>query len=186
MLTLTQIISEADLLVPNTLDTAQKVLLLNELNNEFFEVVPIPAIHNFVTVAGQNVYALNPQIRSNKVGSVIVGNTIYESMQYENVRPGHNFWVIESNNLTLSPSVTVSGQPGVVKYTKIATSTFTTGGLTVNPDAPGEYHWIYVLGLCELLAKAMNDVTLANNYGSDYRAQLSLAQQNYGARQKEG
>lgn len=186
MLTLTQIIGEVDALVPNPFDAAKKVLWLNELNKEFFEVVQIPAIHQFATVAGQRVYDIDPKIRSNKVDVLRIENTFYQSMQYEDVGPGHNFWNIDDdvNELHLNPPIHMDGQIGVLKYTKTAVTTFETSALTVTPDAPSEYHWIYVLGLCERAAKGMNDVSLANNYASDYRNQLSLAQQNFHTRRE--
>ena len=51
--------------------------------------------------------------------------------------------------------------------------------LSATPDAPSEFHWTYILALCERIAKAMNDVPLANNYANDYRGQLSVAQESY-------
>lgn len=188
MLTLTQIIEEVDALVPNSFDVDKKILWLNELNKEFFEVVQIPLIHQFASVAGKKVYSIDPKIRSNKVDAVRVAQTFYQSMQYEDVGPGHNFWVIddETQELILEPVTPIDGQLGVVKYTKVPQTTFVKTELTVTPDAPPEYHWVYVLGMCERTAKAMNDVSLANNYAVDYRNQLSLAQQNFHTRRGEG
>ena len=51
--------------------------------------------------------------------------------------------------------------------------------MTAVPDAPPEYHWILVIGLCEKLAKATDDTTNPNNYGSDYKTSLTVAAQNY-------
>ncbi len=186
MLTVQEAINEVDALVPNTFDVPKKVGWLNTLNKEFFEVVQIPAIHQFVTTAGQSTYPVNTKIMSHKVDSVRVGSSFYESMQYEDVQPGHNHWIIDDaiQELSLYPPSAITGERGVLKYTKLSATTFTTGSLTAVLEAPKEYHWAYVLGLAERVAKAMNDVTLANNYGNDYRSQLLLAQQNFGNRQQ--
>jgi hypothetical protein len=187
VLTIEQIFAEVDTLVPNFFDAAKKVTWINEINKEFFEVVKIPLVHQFVTEGGISSYDLPSTARSNNVIRVQVGSTLYNSMQYEDVRPGHNFWVVDdaTQKMQLNPKPSLTGQVGVVNYHKISTKTFLTSTISADkPDAPEEYHWSYVLGLCERVAKAMNDVTLANNFGNDYRSQLSLAQQNYGTRLK--
>ncbi|MEG0450710.1 MAG: hypothetical protein RR595_12715, partial [Lysinibacillus sp.] len=84
----------------------------------------------------------------------------------------------DTNKLLLSPRPTLSGE-GLVLYRKQAETTFLLSNLTARPDAPSKYHFAYILGLCERIAKTMNDVTLANNYASDYRNQLALAQEEY-------
>lgn len=187
MLTIEKIFAEVDTLVPNHFDTGKKLTWINEINKEFFEAVKIPIVYQFLTTGGNSSYNLPTDVRSKNVVRVQVDNTLYESMQYDSVKPGHNFWVVDdlTKQIQLNPKPLLSDRTCVVNYYKISTQTFVTAGIAVDkPDAPEEYHWTYVLGLCERVAKAMNDVTLANNYGSDYRAHLSLAQQNYA--KKEG
>lgn len=186
MLTLQEIINEVDTLVPNTIENAKKVTWLNAINNEFFEVVKIPTIHQFTVSVGTSEYTLPNDVRSKNVVRVQIDSAYHLSMQYEQVNPGHNFWSMDdvTRKLQLNPTPSVAGKVGIVTYNKIGTTTFTTTNLTVKPDAPEEYHWIYVLGLSEQVAKAMNDVTLANNYGNDFREHLVIAQQNYGNRSR--
>jgi hypothetical protein len=184
MLTIQQIISEVDALVPNLFDNAKKVTWLNELNKEFFEIVKIPAIHLFSTISGVSTYELPNEVTSQKIEEIQVDQVLYKSLQYDDVSPGHNFWIAEDGDLELHPPPSLTGQKGILKYSLGSRSIFTTGNLNIYPDAPKEYHWTYVLGLCERVAKGMNDVSLANNYGNDYRANLLLAQQNFGTRPK--
>lgn len=49
------IIAEADTLVPNNAPSANKVVQLNSLVTDFFNVVNIPKVFKFTTVAGQSV-----------------------------------------------------------------------------------------------------------------------------------
>lgn len=188
MLTIKEILAEVDKLVPNPFAEKDKVVWLNEINKEFFEFVKIPKVHQFVTIAGKNNYTVPAEMKSQNVERVQVNHSLYESMQYEVVEPGHNFWILEDSvkELLLNPKPSISHMVGIVKYSKSAVQTFLPSNLTVTPEAPEEYHNTYVLGLCERVAKGMNDVTLANNYGSDYRSSISIAQQNYGNRMAEG
>lgn len=178
---LSQIIAEADVRVPNSFTDAQKVTWLNEINNEFFDVVKIPLTATFTTTASGATYVLASDVRAKNISKVHVGNGIYGSFLYSNVPPGQNYHTFNDTNstLTLAPAPTVAGLAGIVKYFKIATTTFLSSALTVQPDAPTEYHWIYILGLCEKIAKSIPDVSLANNYAQDYQKNLVLAQQNY-------
>lgn len=180
MLTLQQIIQEADVRVPNPFDNAQKISWLNEINLEFFEIVRIPKVYRFMIVCGTETYTLPSVIRSHAIETVRNQTVLYESLQYEKVQPGRNYWIVDDDTHTLTlfpkPSVEVEA---LISYRKKAESTYLTSNLSAIPDAPTEFHWAYILALCERIAKAMNDVTLANNYANDYRGQLSIAQERY-------
>ncbi|MDC6267714.1 phage adaptor protein [Lysinibacillus fusiformis] len=180
MLTLQQIIKEADVRVPNPFDAAQKISWLNEINVEFFEIVRIPKVFRFMVNGGTDTYALPASIRSHAVESVRNQAVMYESIQYEKVQPGRNYWNLDddTHQLTLFPRPTINAE-AIINYRKKTESIYLTTDLSAKPDAPAEFHYAYILGLCERIAKAMNDVTLANNYANDYRGQLSVAQERY-------
>lgn len=180
MLSIQQIINEADVRVPNPFDAAQKVTWLNEVNNEFFDIVRIPKVHRFLIVGGTDIYTVPPTVKSHTVEIIRSESNFYESLQYETVSPGRNNWSLDddTNKLFLSPRPMIDGE-GVIIYRKEATTVFLVSNLSARPDAPNNYHYAYILGLCERIAKAMNDVTLANNYAIDYRNQLALAQETY-------
>ena len=182
MRTLQSIIEETDALVPNPFDATKKIMWLNAINKEFFEVVKIPTIHGFFTEVGKSTYTIPADIKARNVDQLKVGGSFYIGAQYEDVNPGHNQWLLDENTkiLQLIPAPYVAGLSATVRYAKKWSTTFTTSNLTVTPDAPEEYQDLYVYGLCERVAKAMNDVTLANNYGADYRIGLLSAQQTYG------
>lgn len=174
------IINEADLRIPNPFSQENKVDWLNEVNQEFFEVVKIPAVSTFSTLADVADYAVDANVRARNVAKVQVGNTTYKSFLYERTKPGEQFWTLDeaTGQMTLNPAP-LQAKTGNVLYFKIPTTTFVSTNLAAEPDAPKEYQWLYVLGLCERIAKAMNDTDLANNYAADYRGNLGIAQQNY-------
>lgn len=177
---ISEIIKEADARMPNSFSDAQKVTWLNEVNNDFFEVVKIPKVAYFDTRTAMNVYAIPGKIRSKTIDRVMVGSSVYESAQFGGMIPGRQTWSFDDDTgkLTLQPAP-IDQEKGVIRYHKIADTTFVTTNTAVKPDAPEEYHWIYILGLCERIAKSMDDVVKANNYSADYRANLLIAQQNY-------
>lgn len=181
MLTIQQIINEADLLVPNAYQTADKIPWLNKVNQEFFEIVKIPQSSVFTTVAAQASYVLPNDVRDNNIDKARVGLINYLSLNYEDVKPAQNFFTFNESDhkITFDPVPYAADLRAIVRYYRIATSTYVSGTLTANPDAPAEYHWIYVLGLCEKIANANNDTGKSNNYGSEYRSALAAAAQNY-------
>lgn len=179
-LTLEEIIAEADILVPNGNQDPEKTAWLNEINSYFFEVVKIPNIAPFTNVIDQADYILTGTIKARNISQVQTGSMKYKNILFEDVKPFENYFTFDepSKNLTLSPAPIQAGN-GIAKYASVAKTTFLSSDLSVNPDAPDEYHWIYVLGLCEKIALAMDDIQKANNYGQDYRNALTVAAQNY-------
>lgn len=177
---LQNIIDEADIRVPNAFSVDQKVDWLNEVNYEFFDVVKIPGATTVTLVAATASYAVPTDLREKNVRKVVVGSNFYRSMVYEDITAAFNYFTINegTNQITFSPAPAAAGT-AVIVYDKIGATAFTSGTLTAAPVAPIEYHWIYVLGLAVRIAKAMNDVALANNYENDYKNNLSIAQQNY-------
>lgn len=185
-LTNEQIISEADILVPNAYTATEKVPWLNFINNEFFDVVKIPITATFTTVSGTKTYTLTGTIKEKNIDKVMAGHLKFRSLNYEDVQTGQNYFTFDETGrvLTLSAAPSRAGLSGVVRHRKSASSTFTTAAVSTDkPDAPDEYHWIYVLGLAEYIAKANEEDEKAANYGGQYRNALQVAAQNF---QKEG
>jgi hypothetical protein len=180
-LTLQQILTEADTLVPNLYDVPTKIGWLNELNTEFFEIVKIPKSFSFSSVNGNASYPTNSDIRGKNIVKVQVGTVYFPSFLYDLISPGTNYHLFDESTyiLTLSSAAKQSGLVGLIKYFQIAETSFVSSALTISPDAPPEYHWIYIGGLCSKIAKAMEDIVKANNYSREYQANLSVAQQNY-------
>lgn len=185
-LTLEQLINESGVLVSNEYSIAEKVVWLNALNHEFFDMVKIPQTEQFTSVAGTKTYTLTGTIKEKDIDKVMAGTLKYRSLNYEDVQPAQNWYTFNETTrvLTLSSAPSQSGKISILRYAKSASTTFTTGGIaTQTPDAPDEYHWIFVLGLAEYIAKAGEEAEKAQNYGDQYRNALQVAAQNY---QKEG
>jgi hypothetical protein len=181
-LDLTKIIAEADLRIPNPFDTTSKVDWLNEVNYEYFDIVKIPKTFSRLVDANTGLsigFTLPVDARGKNIRKVVAGSSYYQSIVYEDISTAHNYYTVDdvTQTLTLTPPPPAGNL--VVVYNQMGVNPFLATQLTVSPDAPPEYHWIYVLGLCARIAKAMNDVTLANNYEAEYKANLSVAQQNY-------
>lgn len=175
-----EIIAESDVMVPNSFGVNYKISWLNELNQDFFNVVKIPMLIT-QTTTNSPTYTLGAGVLAKNIDLVQVGLLIYRSILEEDVRPGQNYWNFDdiSKVMTLNPAPYVSGLMLKVRYHRTATTTFTTNNLNITPDAPIEFHWAYVLGLNSKIAKSMDDLGRANNYENDYRNYLNIAAANY-------
>lgn len=173
------IIDEADIRVPNAFSTDQKVDWLNEVNFEFFDVVKIPKAHT-ATIAATDTIVVPTDVREKNIRKLVVGSNFYRSMIYEDITAAFNYYTLdESNgNLKFVPKP-ATGATAILVYDKISITPFVAGTLTASPEAPLEYHWLYILGLCVRIAKSMNDAGLANNYENDFKNNLAIAQQNF-------
>lgn len=184
---LSELIAEADVRVPNSFTDAQKVSWLNEVNYDFFGVVKIPLSASFTTAAGSANYVLSAAtgsaIRGRQIDRVYVGTMVYRNFLYDDVPPGNNTFQFDetTSTITLTPAPAQSDLTGLVKYYKTPVLSFASANLTVEPDAPSDCHWIYVLGLCEKIALAQDDIPKASNNGQQYRGQLTIVQANYGS-----
>lgn len=174
------ILEEADIRVPNAFSPAQKVDWLNEVNYEFFDIVKMPKVVKIASEPATTDYMLPFDCRKKNIRKVVVGSTYYRSMDYEEITAGYNWYTFDDpTHYLLLSSVPQIGQDVIVVYDIANTTPFLATNMLDEPQAPPEYHWIYILGLCTRIAKAMNDVVLANNYDNDYKGNLAIAQQNF-------
>lgn len=181
-LTLQNIIDQADILVPNSESTTNKAVWLNEINQKFFEIVKIPKSSTFTTTLNTaTITGLNAAIRGRNIDKVYVGKSLFPSFQYEDVPPGHNYHTFDDDTatLTLSPTPTATGLTGILRWLLTATSTYTSSTLSSSPDAPTEYHFVYIPGLAYKIAETLEDIVKKNNYEKSFMDNLNIAQQNF-------
>ena len=181
-LTLQQIIDQADKLVPNSESTVNKAVWLNEINQKFFEIVKIPKTSSFSTTANiATISGLSTAIRSRNIDKVYVSKSLHPSFLHEDVPPGHNYhvWDDDTSILTLTPTPTITGLAGIVRWHRVATSTYTDLTLALSPDAPADYHYIYIPGLAYKIAETLEDITKKNNYEKSFMNNLLTAQQDF-------
>ncbi|MDK8193775.1 hypothetical protein QP794_27205 [Paenibacillus sp. UMB7766-LJ446] len=179
---LSEVISEADMLVPNDVPVADKVIWLNSLNQDFFNVVKIPKIAKFDCIAGQVDYILPQDARQKNIDLVMIGMFPYKSLDRDDVTPAQNAYAFDdaTNTISLYPAP-YADLRGFLRYHRIATTTFLSTDLTVPPDAPEEYHWTFIPALAAMLANSQDDSVKASNYENQYKAAWNVASQNYQA-----
>lgn len=177
-----EIISEADMLVPNEVPVADKVIWLNALNQDFFNVVKIPKIARFACVAAQTDYVLPSDVRSKNIDLVLIGMFPYKSLDRDAVMPAQNAYSFadDSKTLSLYPAPYTNLQ-GFLRYYRIATTNFTVANTVAVPDAPEEYHWTYIPALATFIANSQDDAVKAANYEGQYKAAWNVAAQNHQA-----
>lgn len=175
------VIEEADILVPNEVDIADKVVWLNALNQDFFNVVKIPRVLSLAPVKDQATYSISTEVRLKNIDLVMVGIIKYHELIPGITNPLQNTYTFDDSThvLTLRPAPYAIGLQGVLRYSRIATTTFVSGNLNAVPDAPEEYHWSFIPGLASFLANTQDDVIKAGNYEQQYKAAWNVAAQNY-------
>lgn len=177
-----EIIAEADMLVPNDVPVADKVIWLNALNQDFFNVVKIPKIAKFDCSTGQEDYVLAADVRQKNIDLVMIGMFPYKSLDRDDVTPAQNAYAFDDTSKTLSLFPAPYGNlKGFLRYRRIATTMFTSSTLTAVPDAPEEYHWTFIPGLAVMLANSQDDSVKAAHYTNEYKAEWNTAAQNYQA-----
>lgn len=170
------------MLVPNDVPVADKVIWLNSINQDFFNVVKIPKIAQFDCAAGQNDYPLPVDVRQKNIDMVLIGPSQYRSMDRENLTPYQNAFAYDDTTKTISLyPAPYTDLRGFLRYHRIATTTFLSTTLTVPPDAPEEYHWTFIPALAAMLANSQDDSVKASNYENQYKAAWNVAAQNYQA-----
>lgn len=180
MLTLQQIIQEADILIPNLLSPAEKVAQLNSINQDFFNVVKIPRIAKFAAIKNQSDYVLPIDIRAKNIDYVKVGLLEYLDIQSDAVNQTQNTYAFDDDSATLSLSpAPYADVQGIVRYHRIATTTFTGSNLATSPDAPAEYHWTYVPALAAWIAMTQDEASKVATFEGQYKAAWNAAAQNY-------
>lgn len=175
------IIAEADILVPNDVPLANKINQLQFIDQDFFNVVKIPKMHRFTSVAGQTEYTLPADVRSKNIDRVQVDSFRYQSLERDAIYPTQNGYSYDDATRVLSIyPAPYAALPTLVRYHKSSSTTYTASTVgTDEPSAPVEYHWSYVVALCAYLAKTQDDGVKAANYESEYKASWNLAAQNY-------
>ncbi|KWX79915.1 hypothetical protein [Paenibacillus jilunlii] len=178
---LQSIINEADLLVPNEVPLADKIVVLNALNQDFFNVVKIPRVLPLTPIKDESAYTISTEVRLKNIDLVMVGIIKYHELIPGITNPLQNTYTFDDSThiLTLRPAPYSSGLQGVLRYSRIATTAFTSSVLTAVPDAPEEYHYSYYIGLASFLANAMDDAGKSTMYETQYKAAWNKAAQNY-------
>ncbi|WP_110933255.1 phage adaptor protein [Paenibacillus bouchesdurhonensis] len=175
-----EIIGEADLLVPNEVPAADKLISLNAINQDFFNVVKIPKIAKFSCAAAQQDYVLPVDVRAKNIDLLMIGMFRYQSLDRDGVTPAQNAYSFDDSTHTLSVyPAPYSDLQGVLRYRRIATTNYASSNLLQPPDAPEEYHWTYIPALAAYLAKTQDDNVKAANYENEYKAAWNVAAQNY-------
>lgn len=181
---LLEILQDTDGRVANVLARSEKVRWLNQIQRRVFRNVNIPMTLYLETIAGQTVYPLDPDFPTDRIYRVTVDNVEYPYRRLDQPQ-GRRFYYLLLNHLAIEPMPMEDGLGIWVFYNKRplelldGLTTAEIEALTdeelqeVIPELPVDYHELYVLGLCEKIAKAKEDVPLANNYVGDFNKLLA-------------
>lgn len=177
---LQEIIAEADILVPNSVPITQKIMFLNNVESDFYNVVKIPKTVTFDVTAGQSTFSIPADVRSKNVDRVSVGSFWYNNLDYMELGATDAYFDVDddTNTITLQPEAYYTGK-GLIRYRKYGVPNFVSSNLNASPSAPPEYHYTYAVALASYLAHTQDDGIKAANYESQYKSAWNVAAQNY-------
>lgn len=156
---LKEILSDANLLVPNSINDEFKVRWLNELQGQLYRDFAFPNVSTtFTAEAGVNLYTLPEDCSRERITSVIVGETNYE---YRSVDQdiSTNCWTIIENKLFIFPTP-IQNEIAFLNY-RPRPKTMDISMQDVKPDFPEDFHEVLVYGIAVRIARSQQDTNRA-------------------------
>lgn len=179
-----EILDDADGRITNISLRHEKIRWLNQIQRKVFRTINIPSSANIKTVDGQKLYALATDFPTDRIYRLTVDSVEYPYRRLDQATVAY-FYYILLTQLGLEPAPSEDDLDIWIFYNKrpvdlcdnltdAQIDALTDVALqAVTPELPVDYHELYVFALCEKIAKAKEDVTLANNYVSDYNKLLT-------------
>jgi hypothetical protein len=166
ILTLEEILKDVDTYVPNTISTEQKVRWINEIQKQLFRDYPVPdAVYQFETVPGLDYYDLPDDCSTDRITNLVIDEQEYDGLSLDSEETSF-YWIPVEGKLFIQPTPQ-DVMMGFIYY-RPKPIELTSANLSAIPNFPEDYHELLVFGCAARVAKAYQDVDLANNMVSDF------------------
>lgn len=188
MSTIQQLLDDINLRYRNTFTPAQKIVWMNDVQNDLFEVLEIESVpYGFDTVKSQFIYPIDPEIDIDriKVMTIQVDDATtpsFEELPYK--RNDNNqyanewdYWysLVENNFYINIPGGAVNNR-AVYIYLDSAATEISVDSLNIEPATPKRYQELLKLGTLKRIAAARKDTLMRNNYDAEYQEKLDDVQ----------
>lgn len=152
---LKDIILDANLLVPNSINDEVKVRWLNEIQKQLYRDFAFPNTSRFfMTIAGIDIYPLPHDCSRERITSVIVGEDVYEYRTVDQDITEH-CWTIINENLFIHP-VPRQGTKAYLNY-RPAPPKMRIDMQDEEPSFPKDFHEVLVYGIATRIARSQQD-----------------------------
>lgn len=182
MATTQAILNDVDLRYRNTFTPAQKIVWMNEEQNDLFEVLEIdsPPI-NFPLQTDVQFYPIPTGVDIDRIKTVSIQiNDSADSPEFrqlpfqmndDNSYAGGLYYTIVGKSFFI-PNGTVDDRQ-IYVYMDSGPTEITTGNLGSEPSVPVRYQELLKLGLLKRIAGARKDILMRNNYDAEYQEKIA-------------
>jgi hypothetical protein len=165
-LLLKEILSEVDLLVPNSVNKENKITFINQIQNELFrEIHPKTNSYLFRTVPGTEIYKLPDDCSGDNLLEVYVNGNEYQEKGKDDQNHG-NLYSIVNDSILIQPTPDAYYESYFYYYAR--PSQLTIDNLNVSPDIPSDFHELLTIGCAKKTAFIMKDYDAYKVLGDQY------------------
>lgn len=179
MATIQQLLDDINLRYRNTFTPAQKIVWMNDEQNELFEILEIDSVpYGFSTVVDQFLYPIDSEIDVDRIKqlTIQVNDTSpadFVDLPFKRTTDEVNvedYWytLVERNFYVNVPSGAVNDR-AVYIYLDSQTIDIDSNLLNVEPAIPKRYQEILKFGVLKRIAAARKDVIMVNNFDATYQ-----------------
>lgn len=170
---LSEILEDADLLVPNSLTTEQKIRYFNQIQKQLYRDFPMPIKSDlFYTEPGVSLYDIS--IQPDRVISVFINDKEYNLQDVRDDNYG-NVYTFMDGELFVQPEPDGEYE-GYILYEGEA-EPMTEDDLEVEPTLLPDFHELFVLGVAEKLSMVMKDYKTAGELRTRFQLVVQEAKQ---------
>ncbi|MFT9498245.1 hypothetical protein [Anaerosolibacter sp.] len=179
-MTLQELLDDIDGRFSNPFTQAQKINWINITQREIFREMALKEILQFNTIADQALYDLKTLSGNNlefeMIESVTLDNKKYAPKFINDEAVYYSYYKVLDNYIGFYPVPKKSDLIVNIYYEK-RPETLSSSNLTKTPDLREDYLEILKYGVFVIMAKALKDVALANNYVGEYNDMMKKIKQ---------
>lgn len=156
---LKEILLDANLLVPNSINDETKVRWLNEIQGQLYRDFSFnDTSFRFTAEPGFNLYAIPEDCSRERITSVIVGDNTYEYRTIDQEVTEY-CWVMSDENLFIHPAP-LQNTSAYLNY-RPGPKEMTIDMQEVEPTYPNNFHEVLVYGIAARIARSLQDANRA-------------------------
>lgn len=178
------LLDDINLLYRNTYTTAQKIVWMNEVQNDLFEIIEVDSDPYSITLSeGVNLYDNDPDIYFDRIKTLTIQVNDADPPTFQELpfkRNDNNervsvtdYWytIVGKQYYFNIPGGTIGGRL-VYIYLDAAPVALTAGSIGMEPSVPPRYQELLKLGVLRKIAGARKDVMMRNNYDMEYQQKI--------------
>jgi hypothetical protein len=152
---LKEILLDANLLVPNSINDAIKVRWVNQIQSQLYRDFAYPnTSHSFTAEMGLSLYPLPSDCSRERITSVIVGEDIYDYRTVDQDITEH-CWTLIDGFLFIHP-VPIQNTQAFLNY-RPGPQKLRIDMQEVEPEYPKDFHEVLVYGVASRIARSLQD-----------------------------